>query len=161
MDTVPNQKTITTKSAKHDKNNLYAPLNIEAMEKAMGMLKPNTFKLWCYMAKNQNNYTFALSCVEACGFCKMSKPTYLASVQELIDNGYLVNTSGNNGLSTGGTGDVLAGIISGLIAQGLNNIEAASLGVYIHGIAAENYVDKANCYSLNATDLLEEIQYVL
>lgn len=96
MDTVPNQKTITTRSAKHDKNNLYAPLNIEAMEKAMGMLKPNTFKLWCYMAKNQNNYTFALSCVEACGFCKMSKPTYLASVQELIDNGYLVNTSGNN-----------------------------------------------------------------
>ena len=58
-----------------------------------------------------------------------------------------VNTSGNNGLATGGSGDILSGIIAGLLAQGLNNIEAASLGVYIHGMAAEHYVDKANCYS--------------
>ena len=96
MNTVANQKTITTRSAKHDKNNLYAVLNIEAMGIAMAMLKPNTFKLWCYMAKNQNNYTFALSCVDACAFCNMSKPTYLACINELIDNGYLVNTNGNN-----------------------------------------------------------------
>lgn len=94
-ETVANQKLITTKSAKHDKNNLYAVINIEAMEKAMALLKPNTYKVWCYMAKNQNNYTFALSCVDACRFCKMSKPTYLSCVQELIDTGYLVNTSGN------------------------------------------------------------------
>lgn len=72
-----------------------------------------------------------------------------------------VNTSGNNGLATGGSGDVLSGIIAGLLAQKLNNIEAASLGAYIHGIAAENYVDRANCYSLNASDLLEELQYIL
>lgn len=72
-----------------------------------------------------------------------------------------VNTSGNNGLATGGSGDILSGIIAGLLAQGLNNIEAASLGVYIHGMAAEHYVDKANCYSLNASDLLDELQYIL
>ena len=95
-ETVANQKVITTKGAKHDKNNIYAMLNIEAMETAMALLKPNTYKLWCYMAKNQNNYTFALSCVDACRFCKMSKPTYLACVQELIETGYLVNTSGNS-----------------------------------------------------------------
>ena len=94
--TVPNQKTVTTKSAKHDKDNIYATLNIKAMELAMSTLKPNTFKLWCYMAKNQNNYTFALSCVDACNFCKMSKPTYLNCVQELIETGYLVNTCGNH-----------------------------------------------------------------
>lgn len=94
--TVPNQKTVTTRGAKHDKDNIYAALNIRAMEIAMSTLKPNTFKLWCYMAKNQNNYTFALSCADACDFCKMSKPTYLASVQELIENGYLVNTNGND-----------------------------------------------------------------
>ena len=96
MKTVENQKTITTRSAKHDKNNIYAMINIEAMEKAMTLLKPNTYKVWCYMAKNQNNYTFALSCVDACRFCKMSKPTYLSCVQELIDAGYLVNTGGNH-----------------------------------------------------------------
>ena len=96
METVANQKTITTKGAKHNKANTYAMLNIDAMQEAMILLKPNTFKLWCYMAKNQNNYTFALSCVDACSFCKMSKPTYLSSVQELIETGYLVKTKGNH-----------------------------------------------------------------
>ena len=96
MKTVPNQKVVTTKGAKHDKQNKYGVINIAAMELAMATLKPNTFKLWCYMAKNQNDYTFALSCADACRFCDMSKPTYLSSVQELIDNGYLVNTSSNN-----------------------------------------------------------------
>ena len=52
METVANQKTITTKAAKHDKNNIYAMLNIEAMGVAMELLKPNTFKVWCYLAKN-------------------------------------------------------------------------------------------------------------
>jgi hypothetical protein len=66
------------------------------MREAMLYLKPNTFKLWCYMAKNQNNYTFALSCVDACGFCNFTKPTYLKAVQELIDVGYLVETSKNH-----------------------------------------------------------------
>lgn len=94
--TVPNQKTVTTKGAAHDKDNIYAIYNIAAMSEAMTLLKPNTFKLWCYMAKNQNNYTFALSCADACKFCDMSKPTYLSSVQELIDTGYLVNTTGNS-----------------------------------------------------------------
>ena len=96
IETVANQKTITTKGAKHDKDTKYGLFNIDAMQEAMTLLKPNTFKLWCYMAKNQNNYTFALSCKDACNFCKMTKPTYLACVQELIAAGYLVNTDGNH-----------------------------------------------------------------
>lgn len=98
METVANQKTITTKGAEHanTKTGIYGMFNIAAMQEAMALLKPNTFKLWCYMAKNQNNYTFALSCVDACNFCKMTKPTYLKCVQELIETGYLVNTCGNH-----------------------------------------------------------------
>lgn len=98
METVANQKTITTKAAEHanTKTGVYGMFNIAAMQEAMTLLKPNTFKLWCYMAKNQNNYTFALSCKDACSFCKMTKPTYLACVQELIECSYLVNTSGNH-----------------------------------------------------------------
>ena len=76
-----------------------------------------------------------------------------------IDKVY-VNTSGNNGLATGGSGDVLTGIIAGLVAQGLDNIEAASLGVYIHGLAAEKYSEKYNCYSLNASDIIEELKNI-
>ena len=52
METVANQKTITTKSAKHDKNNIYAMVGIEAATEAMQLLKPNTFKVWFYLAKN-------------------------------------------------------------------------------------------------------------
>lgn len=96
METVANQKTITTRGAKHDKENIYAMLNIEAMGAAMEQLKPNTFKVWCYLAKNQNNYTFALSAVDTCKYCNISKPTYLSCIQELIAIGYLVNTSGNH-----------------------------------------------------------------
>lgn len=96
MITYPNQKMVTTNCAKHDKENKYGMFNIEAMEQAMALLKPNAFKVWCYMAKNQNNYTFALSCVDACKFCKITKPTYLGCIQELIDAGYLVLTNGNH-----------------------------------------------------------------
>lgn len=89
------QKTITTRSAAHNKQNIYAVLNIDAIYDAMALLSANTFKLWVYMAKNQNNYTFALSCVDACRVCKMSKPTYLKCVNELIECGYLVQTESN------------------------------------------------------------------
>ena len=100
-ETYQNQKTITTKSAKHDKENLYAVLNLEAMSEAMIELTDDrgncsAFKLWCYIAKNQNNYTFALSCVDACKFCGFGKQAYLRAVQKLIDVGYLVETSPNH-----------------------------------------------------------------
>jgi NAD(P)H-hydrate epimerase len=47
------------------------------------------------------------------------------------------NTSGNSGLATGGTGDVLTGLIAALLGQGMSAFDAAHLGVYMHGIAAE------------------------
>ena len=95
MKTYENQKVITTRSSAHNKNNVYATIGIEALQKAMQTLKPNTFKVWCYMAKNQKNYTYALSCKEVCSFCNISKPTYLNCIQELIAVGYLVNKCGN------------------------------------------------------------------
>jgi ADP-dependent NAD(P)H-hydrate dehydratase len=47
------------------------------------------------------------------------------------------NTTGNSGLATGGTGDVLTGLIAALLGQGLSAFDAAHLGVYMHGIAAD------------------------
>ena len=47
------------------------------------------------------------------------------------------NTSGNPGLATGGSGDVLTGVITALLGQGLAPFEAAQLGVYVHGQAGD------------------------
>ncbi len=56
------------------------------------------------------------------------------------DGHWFINTTGNPGLASGGTGDVLSGIIGSLVAQGLNVLDAAKLGVYVHGAAADTLV---------------------
>ena len=48
-----------------------------------------------------------------------------------------VNNTGNPGMATGGTGDVLTGLIGDLVAQGLEAFTAAQLGVYLHGLAGD------------------------
>ncbi len=48
-----------------------------------------------------------------------------------------INTTGNPGMATGGAGDILAGLTGGLIAQGLSMTDAATLGVYLHGLAGD------------------------
>ena len=64
------------------------------------------------------------------------------SVCAHYDGSWFVNSSGNVGLASGGTGDVLSGIIGSLMAQGLNGLQAAKLGVYVHGAAADALVEK-------------------
>ncbi|MFO7820504.1 MAG: NAD(P)H-hydrate dehydratase, partial [Lentisphaeria bacterium] len=66
-----------------------------------------------------------------------------------------INTSGNNALASGGTGDVLSGLIGGFSAQGYSGWDAACLGVYVHGRAAEIAVGAKR--SLIADDLLNHI----
>jgi ADP-dependent NAD(P)H-hydrate dehydratase len=65
-----------------------------------------------------------------------------------------VNTTGNPGMATGGTGDVLAGLIGALLGQGLEAFEAAQLGVYLHGLAGDLARDEVGEVSLIASDLL-------
>jgi len=72
-----------------------------------------------------------------------------------------INTSGNNALATGGSGDVLCGIIAGLLAQGIPVMEAAALAVFIHGLSAELYTETKSRYSMVASDIIEELPYVL
>lgn len=71
-----------------------------------------------------------------------------------------VNTSGNSGMATGGSGDVLAGILGGLIAQGLEALEAARLGVYLHGKAGDAAATAKSAYSMTAKDILDGIAEV-
>lgn len=74
------------------------------------------------------------------------------------DNGKsLVNTNGNPGMARGGSGDVLAGIISGLLTQGASPFDAACAGVYIHGGAGDICRDRVGEYSMLASDLINSV----
>ena len=60
-------------------------------------------------------------------------------------------------MATGGSGDVLAGIIGSLVAQGVPPYEAAACGVYLHGAAGDLAAAKRSEYSMLPTDLIEEL----
>ena len=68
---------------------------------------------------------------------------------------FATNTTGNPGMATGGTGDVLTGVITALLCQGLSPLEAARLGAHVHGLAGDLAARKLGQVSLIASDLLE------
>ena len=72
-----------------------------------------------------------------------------------------INWNANPALATAGTGDVLAGMIAGFLAQGLNPFEAASAGVYLHTAAADNVSAEIGHAGLLASDLLPQIPRVM
>ncbi|KZN28748.1 hypothetical protein N480_08265 [Pseudoalteromonas luteoviolacea S2607] len=71
-----------------------------------------------------------------------------------------INRSGSEAMASAGMGDVLSGIIAGLLAQGLNRFEAATLGVYIHGLAAEQAARDGQL-GLLASDLFVHIRGIM
>lgn len=68
-----------------------------------------------------------------------------------------VNPTGNPGMATGGTGDVLTGVIGALLAQGASALEAARLGAYVHGLAGDRAASALGERSLAAGDLLDSL----
>jgi len=76
-------------------------------------------------------------------------PTYI------IDNETIYkNTTGNAALATAGSGDVLTGILTGLLAQSYKPIDAAIIGVYIHGLTANLALPKTGYQSFIASDII-------
>jgi ADP-dependent NAD(P)H-hydrate dehydratase / NAD(P)H-hydrate epimerase len=67
------------------------------------------------------------------------------------------NSTGNPGMATGGSGDVLTGIITSLIAQGYSSLDAAIVGVYLHGFAGDCAAKEKSFESLTATDIIDNI----
>lgn len=67
------------------------------------------------------------------------------------------NSSGNSGMATGGSGDVLTGIILGLLAQGYQPKHAAVLGVFLHGLSGDLALESQSEESLMATDIIENM----
>ena len=68
------------------------------------------------------------------------------------------NQTGNHGMATAGSGDVLAGVIGGLIAEGMPPFDAAYLGVYLHGAAGDQAAHQNGYYGLTATDIIGGLQ---
>lgn len=73
------------------------------------------------------------------------------------DGNCFFNSTGNAGLAKGGSGDTLTGIITGLIARGYTPPQAALLGVFVHGLAADLCLKKINIESLLATDVIAKL----
>ncbi|MDO4344395.1 MAG: NAD(P)H-hydrate dehydratase [Eubacteriales bacterium] len=87
--------------------------------------------------------------------------TVLKNERTVVSNGTdcSFNTSGNHGMATAGSGDVLSGVIGALLAQKMTAFEAAKLGVYIHGLAGDAARAERGAYSMMAGDILEHILY--
>lgn len=71
------------------------------------------------------------------------------------------NSTGNPGMATAGSGDVLAGIIAGFLAQGLEIFEAAKIGVYLHGLSGDYAAENKTQSCLIASDIIENLPKAL
>jgi len=98
---------------------------------------------------------------QAATFCRRDSTgqttVVLKGHQTIVTDGqrYAVNTTGNPGMATGGTGDCLTGVIVALLAQGFSSWEAARLGVHIHGLAGDLAASRLGQVSMIASDLIE------
>ena len=72
-----------------------------------------------------------------------------------------INISGNDGMATAGSGDVLAGVLGAFVGTGLNAFECACVGTYIHGYAGDKAAAKHGKRSMVASDIVEELENIL
>lgn len=98
-------------------------------------------------------------------FAKKSGVTLvLKDAKSIVTNGgeqLYINLEGNNGMSTGGSGDVLAGIIAGMLAGGLSLVEAAKMGTYVHCLAGDKAQEEKGTYAMLASDIISNIGNVM
>ena len=91
MTSVPNQRTITVNKEKTDKSHRYTANNLAALDEAASRLQSKGgFKLYMYLAKNQNNYSFALSSADFCAWSGLGMTAYNTAFEELKQQGYLI-----------------------------------------------------------------------
>ncbi len=97
----------------------------------------------------------------AVGFAESARNLVLVlkGAETLVTDGRRLykNTTGNAGMATGGSGDVLTGVISALIAQGMNTFDAACLGVYAHGLAGDIARDNNGMVGMISGDIVDSL----
>jgi NAD(P)H-hydrate epimerase len=77
------------------------------------------------------------------------------------DGRVFVNITGNAGLAKGGSGDVLTGMIASFVAQGLPSLEAALLGVYLHGLTADKLAENFALAGVMPGDIADSLPMVM
>ena len=87
--------------------------------------------------------------------------TLLKGYRTVITDGVeaYINTTGNPGMAVGGSGDVLAGLMGGLIAQGLGTVGSMTAAVYIHGYTADGVAEKMSKSGMLPSDVVDELAY--
>lgn len=102
---------------------------------------------------NEHRAEAAMSFAEKYGVITVLKGagTVIASP----DGRVMLNTTGNSGMATGGSGDVLAGMTAALLAQGKNPFDCAAAAVYLHGLAGDFAAEKLGKISMLPTDIID------
>ena len=89
--TVPHQRVIEVNKEPTDKQHLYTANNLAAIDEAAASLQSiGGFKLYIYLAKNQNKYTFALSSADFMEWSGLGKQAYSTAFDDLVNQGYLI-----------------------------------------------------------------------
>lgn len=127
-----------------------APIIITPHPGEMARLVKSTPK-----AVNENRAEIAADFAKEYGVVTVLKGsgTIIASPEGRV----MINRTGNSGMATGGSGDVLAGMTGSLLAQGANAFDAASAAVYLHGLSGDIASEKLGRISMLPTDLIDEI----
>lgn len=100
----------------------------------------------------EDRINIAMNFAKETGTCLILKgaPTVIAGPQGKA----FINPTGNPGMATAGTGDVLTGMVASFLAQGLDPLSAAVLGVYMHGLAGDLAAERMGMPSLIASDII-------
>lgn len=98
---VPNQRVVTVHKQLCDKNHKYTANNLEALDEAAGRLAEKaSFKLYIYLAKNQDKYSFNLSSSDFMRWANVGSTAYNTAFKELVEEGYLIQKEGTKDIYT-------------------------------------------------------------
>lgn len=136
----------------------------EEYEKSL-ILTPHPGELARLLHRKMEEYhtdreKLAFTLAEKLGAVVIAKDAATLAVENGRREIYL-NTSGNDGMAAAGSGDVLAGIVGGLLAQGMGRFEAACLSTYLHGLAGDFARRQKGAYGMMAGDICEALTQVM
>lgn len=141
---------------------LYQDL-LDTMAQVVITPHPGEAKRLLSIAKVEDRETIALSLAQTFSVTAVLKGsgTLVASVKSDGQKTITKNSTGNPGMATAGSGDVLAGVIGAFLAKGIKPIEAASAAVYIHGAAGDLAAMEMGETGLMASDICRQIPYAI